>query len=94
MQQEKTFTVGAVAAGATAQFSTQFDTLFPDDNYAVAITLNSNSLSAAQEASRIKGLQIAALVKRPDGIDLTLSNPDATDYASDTVRLWASNGNS
>jgi len=91
MQQTKTFTIGLIAVGNTSSFSFQFDAAFPDTSYATGVSLASNSLTQVQTAAGIKGLRIVSMNKRPDGIDLTLSNPDSTDWTSDTVEVWAGN---
>ena len=86
MEQTKVFSIGNVAAQQTGTFSVQFDSPFPDAEYATGISLASNDAMAGEAP---KGLQLVSLNRRTDGLDLTLSNPQNTDQPSDTIQVWA-----
>jgi hypothetical protein len=86
MQQLKTISIGAVAAQQTGTFSFQWDTPFPDAEYATGISLASNDAMAGDPQ---KGLHIVSVSRRTDGLDLTLSNPQNVDQPTDIIQVWA-----
>jgi len=90
MLQTKIFTAGPVAAGQSISLALQFDAPFPDVDYATGISLSSNSLTPAQAAAGVRGLLLTSTVKRVDGLDITLHNPDPSDCPGDTINVWAS----